>query len=399
MGTNGQHHAAFIALARSSGLPFKISQLRNLYDKVGMDSFHNVSQAGFGFSHDGSVDSPTRFVQDSFDFRDDQQTANLLAFLLSFTGSDLPPGATTEPDRPPGLLSRDVPAAVGKQITLTSPTPVRLVADMINLAASPTGRVDLVVGTNRGWVLDRDTRQFLSDRNGETISSDGLRLLASASSPLTYTVVPRGCGRRIGVDRDEDGFFDRTELEFGSDPTNPLSLATNRPPILGALADQAVPAGTSLEFTVAAADSDIPAQILTFSLDPPAPPGAEIKPNSGLFTWKPTQAQALNSYVITVRVTDNGKPNRSATRMFTVTVDQHPLAPQVGIVSVTATGVTINWTGVVGRTYRLQFKQSLTDPAWTDLDGDITAATNDLSKVDLTAGASRERYYRVLLID
>jgi len=375
-----------------------------LYDKAGMDSFHTASQAGFGFFHDGSVDSLTRFVQDSFDFRDDQETANLLAFLLSFTGSDLPAGSSDDPDRPPGLPSRDVPAAVGKQITIANPAPVRLVADIINLAASPTGRVDLVVcgtqnGTHRAWAMDRFTRQFQSDRNGETISPDSLRMLASTNSPLTYTLVPRGSGRRMGVDRDEDGYFDRTELEFGSDPTNPKSLATNRPPVLGVLTDRSIPAGMLLEFIVEASDADIPAQVLTFSLDPPVPQGAEIDPVSGLFRWKPTQGQAVDTYVITVTVTDNGKPHASTTRPFKVTVNQHPLAPRVVIESVTASGVTINWSGVIGRTYRVQFKQSLTDPTWIDLDGDITAETSDLTKADLTAGASRERYYRILLID
>ena len=404
VGANGQHHAAFIALQRSSELPFKISQLRNLYDKVGMDLFHASSQNGFGFFHDGSVDSLTRFVQDSFDFRDDQETADVVAFLLSFTGSDLPLGTPTDPDRPPGLPSKDAPAAVGKQLTIVSPASVPLLTSMINLAASPTGRVDLVAhgaknGTNRGWVFDRTTRQFQSDRNGEMISPDGLRLLADAEAPLTYTVVPRGSGPRIGVDRDEDGYFDRTELEFGSDPTNPLSWATNRPPILGAIGDQALPAGQLLTFLVTATDSDIPAQTLTFALDPPAPPGADIDPGSGLFHWTPTQFQAPNSYIITVRVTDNGKPNRSATERFTVTVGPHPLAPRVGTVSMTANGVSIQWTGIVGRTYRVQFKHSLNDPEWLSLDGDVIAETSELSRVDLTARASRERYYRVLMIE
>jgi len=293
---------------------------------------------------------------------------------------------------------------VGKQITVSSPTPVQLVTDMINLALSQTGRVDLVVygvksGTNRGWVLDRTTRQFQSDRNGETISPDALRLLADPNSPLTYTVVPRGSGPRIGVDRDEDGYLNRTEVEFGSDPADPLSLATNRPPILGALADQTVPAGTLLTLTCEASDPDLPAQALTFSLDPPAPAGAEIIPMTGQFTWKPTQAQALKSYLITVRVTDNGKPNRSATRLFTVTVAQHPLAPQVGSVSLTGNEVTIRWTGIVGRTYRVQFKQTLNDPDWTDLDGDVPAETGDMLKMDTMAGASGQRYYRVLLME
>ena len=223
--------------------------------------------------------------------------------------------------------------------------------------------------------------------------------MADPGSPFTYTVVPRGSGRRIGADRDEDGYLNRTEIEFGSDPADPLSLATNRPPVLGALADQIVPAGTLLTLTCGASDPDIPEQTLTFSLDPPTPAGAEIDPRTGLFTWKPTQAQALNSHLITVRVTDNGKPNRSATRPFTVTVVQHPFAPRVGTVSLADNGVTIRWTGIVGRTYRVQFKHILDDPDWIDLEGDVPAETGEMLKVDATAGASRQRYYRVLLME
>ena len=165
------------------------------------------------------------------------------------------------------------------------------------------------------------------------------------------------------------------------------------------MADQTVPAGTLLTLTCEASDPDLPAQTLTFSLDPPAPVGAEINPLSGQFTWKPTQAQALKSYLITVRVTDNGKPNRSTTRLFTVTVPQHPLAPRVERVSLTDNGITLHWTGIVGRTYRVQFKQTLNDPDWIDLDGDVPAETGEMLKMDTMAGASGQRYYRVLLME
>ncbi len=403
-GTNGEHHAALLAIERSSMLPFKIAQLRNLYEKAGMDLLHTTSQVGFGFFHDGSVDSLARFIQDSFDFRDDQETADMVAFLVSFTGSDLPPGSFVAPDRPPGLPARDVPASVGRQITVSDPTPAQLIDDMIALATSPTGRVDLVArgireGLYRGWVFDRSTGRFQSDRNGETILPKDLQALVKPTNPLTYTVVPRGSGVRLGVDRDEDGYFDLSEVEFGSDPGNPLSLATNTPPVLGAVGDQTISAGTELSLIISVTDTDLPPQTLIFSLDPPAPSGAEINPTNGLFRWKPAQAQALNSYAITVRVSDDGKPNRSATRSFTITVGQHPLAPQIGAVSVNANGATIGWKAILGRTYRVQFKNSLSDPDWTDLQGDLVADSALVSITDATAGASRERYYRVLLIE
>src|SRR6185295_18742611 len=96
------------------------------------------------------------------------------------------------------------------------------------LARGPTNRVDLVVkgpraGLNRGWYFDRATGQFQSDRKGESLLPDDLRSLASTDNELTYTVVPRGSGRRIGIDRDDDGFYDRDETDASSDPANALS--------------------------------------------------------------------------------------------------------------------------------------------------------------------------------
>ncbi len=35
--TNASHHIAVVALPRENNLPFKIPQLRNLFDKTGMD--------------------------------------------------------------------------------------------------------------------------------------------------------------------------------------------------------------------------------------------------------------------------------------------------------------------------------------------------------------------------
>jgi hypothetical protein len=40
---------------------------------------------------------------------------------------------------------------------------------------------------------------------------------------VVFTGVPPGAGNRMGVDRDRDTFFDRTEAALGFDPADPNS--------------------------------------------------------------------------------------------------------------------------------------------------------------------------------
>ena len=237
LSTNASHHIALIELERTAELPFKIPSLRNLFDKFGMDLAHTNSRAGFGFFHDGGADSLVRFIQDSFSITNDQTTADLTAFLLSFTGSDLVPGSLTDGNRSPGVTSLDTPAAVGRQVTLNNASHAPLLDQMLALASNSTSRVELVAkgfkdGLARGWFFVRTNGTFQSDRLAETYSPDALRALAGAGSEQTYTLVLAGTGRRIGIDEDGDGYLDRDELDFSSDPRNPLSVPSNPPAVL-----------------------------------------------------------------------------------------------------------------------------------------------------------------------
>ena len=74
------------------------------------------------------------------------------------------------------------------------------------------------------------------------------------------------------------------------------------------IGDKTVDEGSQLTFTAVANDTNVPAQTLTFSLDPGAPDGAAINPSSGLFTWTPTEEQGPAVYYVTVRVTDDADP-------------------------------------------------------------------------------------------
>ena len=63
------------------------------------------------------------------------------------------------------------------------------------------------------------------DRRSERATLPQLLAQVGPGSELTFTVVPAGSGTRIALDRDSDGFFDRDEIDAGSNPAD----ATSRP--------------------------------------------------------------------------------------------------------------------------------------------------------------------------
>jgi len=98
--------------------------------------------------------------------------------------------------------------------------------------------------------------------------------------------------------------------------------ATNLAPVLAPISNRTIIAGATLFITNVTTYNDAPPQSLTYSLlAVPAPPaGASIDPGTGLFSWRPTTAQAGATNVIGIVVADNGVPSLSATQTFTVTV-------------------------------------------------------------------------------
>jgi hypothetical protein len=205
----------------------KIPQLRNLYERTGFNTTQLENTAGFGYVHDGSVDSVERFIDEPvFNITSDQQTANLTALMLAFGGNIGSFGSPTSIFEPPGPTSQASHAAVGKQLTLDGPASTAedaLLDTLVTIAG--TGQVGLVAkgrqaGLARGWYyVGSDV--FQSDRRKHTLTRTELEALAAPGSELTFTVVPKVSDRRIGVDRDSDGWFDRDELDAGSDPADP----------------------------------------------------------------------------------------------------------------------------------------------------------------------------------
>jgi hypothetical protein len=189
---------------------FKIPHLRNAYQKVGMfgmpaiptirasdGTFTGEQVRGFGFLHDGSIDTIERFLSTTVFSLSSQQAREVEAFVFAFD-SNLAP-------------------IVGQQVTLT-PTNSAVAGQRIDLllagAAAPVAACDVVVhgildGVPRGWVRLPSGR-FRGDRAADPELSDG-DLRARAQLPgqeHTWTCVPPGSGVRLGIDRDEDGCLD-----------------------------------------------------------------------------------------------------------------------------------------------------------------------------------------------
>ncbi|MEX1028303.1 MAG: FG-GAP-like repeat-containing protein, partial [Candidatus Paceibacterota bacterium] len=101
-------------------------------------------------------------------------------------------------------------------------------------------------------------------------------------------------------------------------------------PVLDDIADRSIDELTSLAFTVAASDIDLPNDTLSFTLTS-APPGAVIDEDTGRFSWTPTEAQGPGQFDLTVQVTDNqGSEDSKDFRVTVNEVNQPPSLNQIG---------------------------------------------------------------------
>jgi hypothetical protein len=163
------------------------------------DGAHTGDQIrGFGFLHDGSVDTLFRFHGAPLFNLTTTDRSVVEQFMYGFD-TDLAP-------------------VVGQQITLTSASSAAVGARIgLLITRAQLGECELTVkglvaGVEKSWFLTAGS--FTPDTTAEVTLSDGqLRALASQpNQELTYTCVPVGSGIRVGLDRDEDGFLNRNDF-------------------------------------------------------------------------------------------------------------------------------------------------------------------------------------------
>ena len=163
--------------------------------------------------------------------------------------------------------------------------------------------------------------------NTLTFSLDAGAPVGAAIDPVTgaFTWTP---GEAVGPDTvtvtvrvTDDGTPSLDDAETFTITINEINDA----PVLDPIGDRSVEQGETLTFTATATDPDLPANVLTFSLDAGAPAGAAIDPATGAFSWTPTQAQGTGDFTVTVRVTDDGTPSLDDNETITITVTEEPI--------------------------------------------------------------------------
>ncbi len=247
---------------------FKIPHLRNLYQKVGMfgmpppprppfvtpeqadriaplgslvvlpfanNGFLGPQVRGFGFLHDGSVDTLFRFISSvvfvprppgTIPILDPRTPPELLDHGQdpgNAGGLPIPPNDPITPRRnlEAFLLAFDSNLApiVGQQITLTKNN-AAVAGSRIDLlmARAEMDECDLVAKNRFGGFLYVGNGKFkISRKRTPTIPDTLLRFTALLpDGETTYTCAPPGSGVRIGIDRDEDSVLDGNDRDWNT---------------------------------------------------------------------------------------------------------------------------------------------------------------------------------------
>jgi uncharacterized repeat protein (TIGR01451 family) len=173
-----------------------------------------------------------------------------------------------------------------------------------------------------------------------------------------------------------------------------LTVATNVAPTLASIPNRTIHAGSLLVISNSATDADSLSNSLTFSLLSGTPPTSSINPETGLFTWPTTDADADSTNQISVQVADDGLPALTDTKSFQVTVVSRPLITNL---TVTNGVVQVTWAAVSGETYRLQCATNLIDDSWSAISADLLATGPVLTDTN-AMGSFSQQFYRVLVV-
>lgn len=191
---------------------FKAPQLRSVYQKLAFNTSPGATNlSGFGLTHDGSDGGLLAHFSIKRFFpvlrTSDSPKRDLASFLMCFDTGTAPSVG----------YARTVNALNVRSIALSN--------DWTILESRPPTDSDLIAkgtvdGVLRGLRFLPGTKQYESDKAGVgPFTRDELVAKILAGDSLTLMGVPPGAGRRLGIDRNDDGTRD------GDETAPPLSFA------------------------------------------------------------------------------------------------------------------------------------------------------------------------------
>jgi hypothetical protein len=336
----------------------------------------------------------------------------LLSVTNTATDSDVPVNTLTyQLLTPPAGMSIDTNSGV---ITWTpteaqGPSTNAILTVVSDGTASVTNTLEIVVlETNRIHTLPTQKSKSVSEWVTLTVTNTATDLDVPVNV-MTYTLLNPPTGAVISTNgiitwtpNDTQGGTTNFIVTVATDNGTPALSVTNtfavvvtdvnNAPVLPVIPTQFIPTFSALVVTNQALDPDVPPNQLNYTLTV-APAGATISA-AGVINWT---AAGASTNVFTTVVADNGTPVLRATNSFTVIVGQAlDLTPPDIQSVVLANGVaTVTWRAVSGQTYRLQYKDELTDSVWTDRVPDVLATGTTATATN--AAVVPQRFYRVVL--
>jgi len=225
-GTNG---LVIGAAAIQEPQQMKVAQLRNIYRKIGFRNEPGPQKSGFGFTHDGALDTLESFLQlPPFNPWPASEMDDIATFLMSLdTGTAPAVGYRFVVDQ-----SNAASASVAADAALLT---ARAAAGDLDLTAH-----GLLDGVETGLLYVPAALHFVSDRAGVgpfTVAQLQNKALAGEAALAVMAVTP-GTGERFALDRDGDAVDDGDEAAWSyGDPTpgcaGVSTLRANSEPFVG----------------------------------------------------------------------------------------------------------------------------------------------------------------------
>ena len=223
-------------------------------------------------------------------------------------------------------------------------------------------------------------------------AADSITLYASDKSTIIDTVSFTNQVDDISEGRFPDGALNITRLT----PITPRAAnslgAGNTAPVLATIGTQIATLGQPFHFTITAYDAQA-GQTLAYSIITGAPAGATLD-TGGRFSWNTTYSLVPSTNQVTVQVTDNGAPALTDVETFTLIG-----LPPPPVLVINGSQVNIGFQTIPGKTYRVEYKDSLNAASWQQLNNQDYLAAGASLVVQDNLGANPQRFYRIVQLD